>query len=217
ASIFGEILTIFTAILASFVSPLNALQILWLNMLTDSIPALALGVDHNESDVMHEKPRETSESFFAKGGMFWAVIYGIIISLVSLCAFLYNPILYLIENGDTINLLSIKNTLLIPQIQIHSQTYAFITICFSQVFTSIAFKDISISIFKMKHLKNKVMLIAILSAFALQIIVVSIPIFNTIFTTTPLSLIEWLSLILFSSIPIWVHELVVMIKRNLYN
>ena len=83
----GEILTMFIAILAGLASPLRAIHILWVNLITDSLPGLALGVDNREPDIMKEKPRDPKEGLFAGGGLLSITYFGSVIAMTSLLAF----------------------------------------------------------------------------------------------------------------------------------
>lgn len=89
----GEIMTMFTAVLLGLASPLKSSHILWINLITDSLPALALGVDKNDGNaMMHQPPRKAKESLFAGGGLACTCFYGILIAVISLTAFLMVPL-----------------------------------------------------------------------------------------------------------------------------
>ena len=93
SSNFGEIMTMFTAIALSLPSPLKASHILWINLITDSLPALALGTDKNDGPApMEEPPRGKDESLFSRGGMACTLFYGFLIAVISLTAFLRLPV-----------------------------------------------------------------------------------------------------------------------------
>ena len=88
SSNFGEIITMFLAILFGMPSPLKASHILWINLITDSLPALALGVDKNDIPMlMNKPPRSPKENLFAHGGLFCTLFYGALIAAISLIAF----------------------------------------------------------------------------------------------------------------------------------
>ena len=85
SSNFGEIITMFVAVLLSLETPLKASHILWVNLITDSLPALALGVDKNDpASLMRKKPRDPNEGLFAHGGWLFTVFYGMLISAITL-------------------------------------------------------------------------------------------------------------------------------------
>lgn len=89
SSNFGEIMTMFVSIAFSMPSPLKASHILWVNLITDSLPALALGVDKNDTGLlMAKKPRDEKESLFAHGGWLLTIGYGLLIGAITLYAFL---------------------------------------------------------------------------------------------------------------------------------
>ena len=82
----------FTAVLFGIASPLKASHILWINLITDSLPALALGMDHNDKEqLMKMPPRGAKEGLFANGGLACTIFYGVLIGGISLAAFLKLP------------------------------------------------------------------------------------------------------------------------------
>ncbi|WP_410084205.1 SusC/RagA family TonB-linked outer membrane protein, partial [Barnesiella intestinihominis] len=101
SSNFGEIMTMFFAILFSLPAPLKASHILWINLITDSLPALALGTDVCDGmELMEKEPRRPGESLFAHGGGICTVFYGFLIALISLTAFLVVPTALLVGSGN---------------------------------------------------------------------------------------------------------------------
>nr|MBP6492103.1 HAD-IC family P-type ATPase [Clostridia bacterium] len=80
----GEIITMFVAIIAGFASPLKAIHILWVNLITDSLPGLALGVDSGDPDIMKSAPRNPKESLFAQGGLTITIFFGLVIGGITL-------------------------------------------------------------------------------------------------------------------------------------
>ncbi|MEG2018015.1 MAG: cation-translocating P-type ATPase, partial [Clostridium sp.] len=89
----GEIVTLFFGILFGWAAPLNATHILWVNLITDSFPALALGVDPGDPDVMKHKPRNPKDSLF-KGSIFTLVFNGVLIGVLTLIGFIYGVMKY---------------------------------------------------------------------------------------------------------------------------
>ena len=88
SSNFGEIITMFAAVLFQLPTPLKASHILWVNLITDSLPALALGIDKNDAKaLMRKKPRNPHEGLFAHGGWSFTVFYGVLIAAITLYAF----------------------------------------------------------------------------------------------------------------------------------
>lgn len=210
----GEIITMFVAIAVGLATPLKAIHILWVNLVTDSLPGLALGVDLGNPAIMKEKPRAPKESLFARGGYATTLYFGTVIGLTTLGAFLYLPITYLIAAGEVITLSSIKALYMDNYIYSHSQTYAFTVLAISQLFNAIGMRNINHSIFKYNHFNNRLMIVAFVVAFGLQIAVTEIPFLLTAFETVSLSLKEWLLIVAFSTAPLWAHELLVVIKHR---
>lgn len=208
----GEVAAMFTSIVAGLASPLKAIHILWVNLITDTLPGLALGVDEKAPDIMDQPPRDPKESLFAKGGMALTVFYGLVIGTITLAAFLYSPIRHLMEAGQGISFAGIRAMLADPDILIHAQTYAFTTLGMSQLFHAIGMRNVNRSIFRMNHLKNKLMILAFFLGFVLQIAVTEIPLLTALFGTVELRLVEWVDLALLSMVPLVCHELIVLGK-----
>ena len=117
SSNFGEIMTMFFAILFSLPAPLKASHILWINLITDSLPALALGTDVCDGmELMEKEPRRPGESLFAHGGGICTVFYGFLIALISLTAFLVVPTALLVGSGRPAALAGIRKVLEDPMI-----------------------------------------------------------------------------------------------------
>ena len=208
----GEIITMFTAIVAGFVTPLKAIHILWVNLITDSLPGLALGVDSGDPDIMKIPPRNPKESLFAKGGFVITIFFGIVIGVITLTAFLAIPVYTLVEAGRSVTLENLKFALSDGSVYALSQTYAFSTLAVSQLFNAVGMRNLSRSIFKFNHLENKMMVVAFTVGMLLQISVTEIPWLIAVFGTVELSLKEWLSIIALSTVPLWFHELFVFVK-----
>ena len=208
----GEILTMFVAIIAGLATPLKAIHILWVNLITDSLPGLALGVDTGDPDIMKSAPRDPKESLFAQGGLAITIFFGAVIGVITLSAFLIVPINLLMEAGQSITIANLKIAMLDEDIYVRCQTYAFTTLAISQLFNAIGMRNLNRSIFRFNHLENKMMLVAFAVGMLLQVAVTEIHILVTVFGTTELSLQEWLSLTSLSTAPLWFHELFVFIK-----
>ncbi len=206
----GEIITMFTAIVAGLAAPLQAIHILWVNLITDSLPALALGVDEGDPDIMKEKPRDPKESLFAHGGYAITIFFGSVIGLTTLSAFLYSPITFLLAAGEPISFDAIMAMFADDYIYSHAQTYAFTVLAISQLFNAMGMRNLNRSIFRYNHFSNRLMVIAFVVAFSLQISVTEIPFLVEAFDTASLTLREWLALAAISTTPIWFHELFVL-------
>lgn len=207
SSNFGEIITMLTAILFGFASPLKPSHILWINLITDSLPALSLGVDCSDtSHFMKHPPRPKDENLFADGGLACTVFYGLLIGFISISAFLYLPIQTLRASGIAITPSHIRELLLLPDILTRSQTYAFTVLGMSQLFHAIGMRDVDCSLFRMKHFTNKLMMLAVVLGIALQALVTTVPYFINAFGTVPLSFSDWKMLLLLAAMPLLAHE-----------
>ncbi|MGD9569291.1 MAG: cation-translocating P-type ATPase [Sedimentibacter sp.] len=223
SSNFGEVISMFSAIVAGLASPLQSIHILWINLITDSLPGLALGVDPKDKDIMKLKPRDPGESLFAHGGLAFTVYNGFMIAALTLGAFLWSPISHLIEIGDPVNLENIKKMLDLAtpiivnghdyMIIEHAQTYAFTTLGVSQLFHAIGMRNYDKSLFKMNLFDNKAMIGAFAIGLLLQIAVTEIPLLVEVFETSRLTLKEWGNLILLSAVPLLSHEIIVAGKH----
>ncbi|QOX63283.1 cation-translocating P-type ATPase [Anoxybacterium hadale] len=208
----GEIITMFVAIIAGLASPLKAIHILWVNLITDSLPGLALGVDTGDPDIMKQAPRDPKESLFANGGLAITIFFGCVIGGITLGAFLATPIAMLLDAGQSITLANLKAVMADESIYVQCQTYAFTTLAVSQLFNAIGMRNLNRSVFRFNHLENKMMIIAFVIGILLQVAVTEIDVLIEVFGTMELSIREWLSLIALSTAPIWFHELFVLIK-----
>lgn len=210
SSNFGEIITMFVAILAGLAAPLKAIHILWVNLITDSLPGLALGVDKNDkSTIMQRPPRNPKESLFAEGGIFITLFYGTIVAVITLGAFVFDPVRTILQSGGSVTIAAIAECMKDPIMLAESQTFAFTILGMSQLFHAIGMRNVEKSVFKMNLLENKFMIIAVAIGFVLQIAVTEIPFLINVFGTHSLALSEWLLLTAVSTVPLIVHEIMV--------
>ncbi len=204
----GEIMTMFVAVLCGMASPLKSSHILWINLITDSLPALALGVDKNDGkSLMRQHPRKARESLFARGGLLCTCFYGALIGTVSLTAFLMLPCALLRVNGMAVSLGNLAEILGNGSVLAKAQTYAFTVLGMSQLFHAVGMRDTHRSVFRMNHLENKLMILACLAGFLLQFAVTEVPFLIQAFGTSPLSGREWLRLTVLAAAPMFAHEL----------
>ena len=214
SSNFGEVITMFGAIVAGLASPLKAIHILWVNLITDSLPGLALGVDSGDPNCMNVPPRDPKESLFAHGGIFITVFYGFVVSCLTLGSFLWSPIRALLAEGQAVTLSAIRAVLENPEMLNHAQTYAFTVLGISQLFHAVGMRNVKRSIFRMNHLENRTMILAFVVGFMLQIAVTEIHFLTEVFGTVELALSEWGILTLVAMIPLVMHEILVPILRR---
>ena len=211
SSNFGEIITMFLSILIGLPSPLKASHILWINLITDSLPALALGVDENDKKLlMSRPPRNPKENLFAHGGLFCTLFYGTLIALISLVAFMTIPYAYLQANHAEFTMTNIMTVLAVPELLARAQTYAFTVLGLSQLFHAIGMRNVEESVFKIGLFNNKLMILSFVLGFLLQFSVTEIPTLVTMFGTAKLSHGEWGRLLCLASLPLWAHEIMLI-------
>jgi len=205
---FGEIIAIFLAVLFKWPTPLIPIHILWVNLITDSFPALALGVDPGDPDVMKEKPRDPKESIF-QGYKLSLFINGLIIGVLTLFAFVYGIRNFMgITDFNQIIPSDIPGNALI-----HAQTMAFIVLSFSQLVHSLNLRSFEKSIFKKGLFTNKYLIGAILLGIVLQAIIVSVPFLEEIFNVSSLNITDWSIVLGLSIVPLIINEIVKIFKR----
>ncbi len=203
----GEVLAMLTAALVGFPYPLTALHILWVNLITDSLPALALGSDAKSSDVMLEKPRPKEESLFAGGGYRLLSFYGVLIALLTLAAFLYVPLAGGARGVSGINAYFDTNPLML----IKAQTYAFTVLGVSQLFHMFGMSNIKQSALRAFNKRKWFLWVAFFVGFVFQILVTEIGFLTVAFGTSELTFVEWIFLALVSATPLFVHEIKVLV------
>lgn len=191
----GEIVTLFFAILFNWNTPLLPIHILWVNLITDSFPALSLGVDPGDKSVMGEPPRNPTESLFAGRTGPFLILNGLTIGSLPLVAFKIGEYLY-------------EGSLL------HAQTMAFVVLAVSQLFFSFSVRSQKKSVFEIGFFKNKYLIFSVIFGILLQLIIISLPPLAKIFKVYALSPRDWGFVILLSTIPFIINELVKLIFRK---
>ncbi|MGI6644469.1 MAG: calcium-translocating P-type ATPase, PMCA-type [Bacilli bacterium] len=216
SSNFGEVVVMMLAIIVGLPAPLAALHILWVNLITDSFPAIALGADEKDPDIMNDKPRDKNESLFAHGGYAITIGYGTLIAVISLLCFLAVPFFAFkggAEGFTSFTVGQINNFFdANPQELVRAQTYAFTALGVSQLFHMLGMANIKKSFFRLFNKKEWLLWLAFLVGFILQILVTEIPFLTVAFDTQGLTAIEWLCLAAMSLIPLVVHELIILIR-----
>lgn len=214
SSNFGEIITMFTAVLLGLASPLKASHILWINLITDSMPALALGVDQNDKEVLMKlPPRGAKESLFANGGLACTIFYGVLIAVISLTAFLKLPWEILSEGHQAFNPANISVVLQNPAILARAQTYAFTVLGISQLFHAWGMRDVRTSVFSKRSGWNPLMAGAFVIGLGLQMAVTEVPYLVAMFGTASLAWREWGMLLILAAFPVLAHEVFVVLFR----
>lgn len=207
----GEIITMFLAVVCGLAAPLKSSHILWINLITDSLPALALGVDKNDGkSLMRQPPRRAKESLFARGGLACTCFYGTLIAGVSLTAFLMLPCALLRVNSLPVTLENLSTILQNGSVLSKAQTYAFTVLGMSQLYHAVGMRDTHKSFFRMNHRDNKLMVFACVAGFLLQFAVTEVPFLINAFGTSHLTGREWMRLSILAAAPLIAHEFLVL-------
>ena len=181
----GEIVTIFMGLVLGLKSPLLAIQLLWINLVTDSLPAIALGLEKPEKDIMQRKPVDSKKGIFADGLWNKIIVEGIMIGVLTLVAFSIGNKYYGLEAG---------------------RTMAFLSIGFLELIHSFNVKNEK-SIFEAGLFENKYLVGSFVLGIFIQAIVVVVPTFAKVFEVVPLNLTQWIITVAISILPVPVIEL----------
>ena len=205
----AEVILMLVLIMIGMPAPLIAIHLLWVNLVTDSLPAVALGMQPKEKGLMNEKPRDPHEGIFANGGMLITLLYGAILSISVILAYFVPAWMHM----DEVNALGgIKQFYEgNPGILGQARTMAFVTLAFSELMHMIGMSDVKHSFVHIFKDKNWMMALAFALGIVLQIIVVMVPGISSIFKTSWLSGKEWLITIGLCLIPIVIHEFLVLV------
>ncbi len=188
----GEIWTIFLAPFFGLPVPLLPIHILWINLVTDGLPGLALSAERAEKNIMERPPRDPKESIFAHGMGVHILWVGLLMGLVSIFSQAVS-----IMNGN-----------------FHWQTIVFSVLCLSQMGHVLAIRSEKESVFRQGFLSNKPLAGSFLLTLSLQMAVVYLPFLNPIFKTQPLSFEELLFVLCLSSIVFVAVELEKLYKKR---
>jgi len=188
----GEIWTLFLAPVLGLPIPLLPIQILWINLVTDGLPALALSVEPPEGNVMNRPPRHPKESIFAGGLGIHAIGIGLLMAALVLCIQVWS-----IRSGNE-----------------HWQTMVFTMLCITQLGHVLAIRSERESLFKIGPFSNRYLLGAVLLTFLLQMATVYLPVLNPVFKTTPLTLQELLLTLAMSSLVFFAVEVEKFFRRR---
>jgi Ca2+-transporting ATPase len=192
----GEILVIFLAMLARLPVPLKPIQLLWLNLVTDGAPALALGLEKGEPGIMRRPPRPTGEPVINREMQWGIVIQSVAITSAVLAAFIYG-------------LRSFPGDLAA------AQTLAFVTLTASELLRAFTSRSERYSLFSIGVFSNRWMLLAVSSSFLLLLAVLYVPFLQPFFSVMPLGLWEWLVILPLVLIPSIAAELTKLVLRHL--
>jgi Ca2+-transporting ATPase len=212
----AEIMIIFLATLAGLPAPLTAIQLLWLNLITDGAPALALAVEKGDPDIMEQKPRAKSEpivnrsmmvglivqTFAQTGAVLTAFALGLIWHLEAGATLIGNPITYLIQHDW--NNVDVQT----------AETMAFVTLSLCELFRAYTVRSERASLFKIGIFSNRYMQYAVGLSITLLVLVVSVPFLQPIFNTHFPSLREWSVVIGLALVPATAEEITKFFLRR---
>lgn len=193
----GEILLVFVSILIGWEVPLIPIQLLWLNLVTDSFPAMALGVENAEPGIMNQPPRNTSEPILDKGMLGGIVFQAVAIAFASLLSYYWAARMYGIGSG-----------------LIHVRSVVFATLITAELLRAFSSRSQTYTLFKIGLFTNIRMIQAVFVSFALTVLVLYMPVFNEIFDVMPLTMHDWEIVLAFSFIPMIVGELYKDLFKN---
>lgn len=194
----GEVLVIFVTILLGAPLPLTAIQLLWLNLVTDSLPALALGMEKGEPDIMENKPRNPNENIVDKKMGLNIVVQAIAITIGTLLAFF----------------IGLKTQLFPEEIRlVGARTLAFATLITAELFRAYSVRSFDKSIAEIGLFSNSKLNKAILVSFALLVVVLYVPFLQEIFDVVSLGVIEWVIVFVMSVIPFASNELLKVVNE----
>ena len=194
----GEIITIFVATALNFHQmPLVPIQLLWLNLVTDSLPALALGMEPVEEGIMKEKPRDPKDSIFAHGFAASMIFYGVLVGVVTLLAYVLGE--YVLSDPAEADRVAC--------------TMSFATLVFCELTRAFAVRSEHHSIFKIGLFSNSMMNKAFAVGLILQLAVLLIPPLQEVFDVTSLNATEWAVVICLAFVPLVTSEIVKAVRK----
>jgi len=176
----GEVLTMFLGMLMGLPIPLLPIQILWVNLVTDGLPAIALGLDPPERDIMKRRPRGANENIFSNGLLKLILFRGTLIGVSTLAVFI--SILYFTGNVET------------------ARTASFVTLVITQLIHVFECKSESKNIFEIPIFNNIPLVLAVICSVIMILGVVYMPVFQGVFKTVPLLFNDWALILGFSSL-----------------
>lgn len=205
----AEVLTMFILICIGLPAPLIAIHLLWVNLITDSLPAIALGMDPKDPRIMKEKPRDPDESIFAGGGLSSVIGYGAVLTLSVILAYFCPGVIQSGLHFGAIKELYMNNT----EVLLQARTMAFTTLAFGELLHMLNMSDAKHSVVNVFRKKNGMMLLAFVTGILLQLAVIEIPGIRDVFSTGNLNGREWLFTALFSFAPLLVHEVLAVVRK----
>lgn len=200
----GEVVAMIGCLLMGWPAPLLATQLLWINLVTDSLPAIALGMDPDDPEVMKEKPRASNEGFFSHGAAGQIISGGLLIGALTGFAYWFGFYEYGFQPwNDEVPETALQN----------ARTLAFMVLICAQLFYSLAVRSQTRSVFQMGLLTNRRLAGAIVLGILLQIAVIYIPVVREAFRLKIPDGNGWFMIILLGTVPLIANEILKIIKR----
>ncbi len=204
----AEVFAMFLLICIGMPAPLIAIHLLWVNLITDSLPAIALGMDPKAKDILDEKPRDPDESMFHGGGLRVVIGYGVILTASVLLSYFSAGWVHGAHTLSAVRALLEEEASVLAQ----ARTMAFCTLAFGELFHMLNMSNVKQSVFRIFEHRNIVMALAFVVGVLLQLFVVETPGVSAVFSTVPLSAGEWLLTALFSLLPLLIHEMTALFR-----
>ena len=214
----GEVITLFLATLltplfakwfgivdSTLIEVLLPIHILWINLVTDTLPALALAFDPANKDIMQRKPLKPTQGVFTKGMVFRIVYQGIMVGVVTLVAFMIG----LATTNAPIGGLTLDES----KVEV-GQTMAFVTLSLLELVHVFNIRDNKNSLFKTKVFNNSKLILAVLASLALVLIILFVPALRTIFSIPLLPVGNILEIVVLILIPVVIVEMFKLLKLN---
>ncbi|MGN9166107.1 calcium-translocating P-type ATPase, SERCA-type [Tissierellaceae bacterium HCP3S3_D8] len=189
----GEILIVFTSILLKLPVPLLPIQLLWLNLVTDSFPALALGVEKGDPDIMSRPPRDPNKPLLSKDLMLGILIQSVAIAASSIFAYMLALNRY-------------------PNDIVTARAITFTTLITAELLRAYSSRSQKYTLFNIGFFTNKTLVYGTTFSFLLLLIVLYVPFLQPIFDTIPLSFKQWEVVLIFAFVPLVIGELFKAIK-----
>ncbi len=210
----AEVLVMLFIILVGFETPFIAIHLLWINLITDSLPAIALGMDPKDKGIMNEKPRNSNETIFARGGLRDTLMHGAFITIAVIVAYLSAFWLNGITSYQAIANVGTEGTAFYrPDVVMQAQTMSFTALGFAELIHMVCMSSVEHSAFRVFKNKNWMMLLAFVLGVGLQFFVVLTPGVQDVFKTSSLGWQEWLITAAAAFVPLVAHEIEVLIKH----
>lgn len=192
----GEVFIVLIAIILNLPVPLLPIQLLWLNLVTDSFPALALGVEKGDDDIMKKPPRDPNEKLLDKKIMVTTIVQSISITIATLGAYILG-LKWFGQEGVAIE---------------HARTMAFATLIMAELLRAYSARSITNTIFHIGIFSNKKLVTATLFSFGLMVVVMVVPGVRDVFGLNILGIREWATVLIASFIPLIIGEIQKVIR-----